>query len=204
MNGPPVLRARPSCRALGVVGLELLLIVLLGACAAPGDQGAHDDTGQPITATATRAGPVGLPQSVEVTYYAAADNDPPGSAEIAYPNSRHADAGGTGTFADPLTLATDPREIRPGTLVYYPRLGKYFVMEDDCAPCIRQWTEHRTPHVDLWMSSTTRDAVEDCEAALSPDDPDTILVNPPPGLPIDRRALYDTAGRCWPGTGPVP
>ena len=114
-----------------------------------------------------------------MTFYAAADNDPPGSAEIAYPNSRHVSAGGTGTYADPLSLATDPREIRPGVLVYYPPVQKYFVMEDDCAECIDDWSASRTPHVDLWMSNTADPAVQNCEAALTPDDPDTIIVNPP-------------------------
>ncbi|HEX5812227.1 MAG TPA: hypothetical protein VFY38_09015 [Pseudonocardia sp.] len=141
----------------------------------------------------------GIRQRVEVTFYAAADNDPPGSADIAYPNSRHAEAGGTGTVADPLSLATDPREIRPGVLVYYPPIQKYFVMEDDCVPCIDEWSGHRTPHVDLWMSNTTNPAVRDCEAALTPDDPDTIIVNPPTDLPVDPRPLYAN-GRCRPGT----
>ncbi len=147
----------------------------------------------PVAARVTR-------QQVEVTFYSAADNDPPGSSEIAHPNTRHSVAGGSGTYQDPLTLATDPREIRPGVLVYYPRLQKYFVMEDDCATCIQQWTATRTPHVDLWMPAPMGSAVDSCEAALTPDNRDTIEVNPPPGLPIDPRPLYDSAGHCWPST----
>ena len=142
----------------------------------------------------------GLRQRVEVTFYAAADNDPPGSADIAYPNSRHTTAGGTGTYADPLSLATDPREIRPGVLVYYPPVQKYFVMEDDCAECIDDWSTNRTPHVDLWTSATADRAVQNCEAALTPDDPDTIIVNPPANLPVDLKPLYAN-GKCWPNTG---
>ena len=76
--------------------------------------------------------------TVEVTFYGGPDNDPPGSTDIAYPNGRHAIAGGTGSYADPVTLASDPRELPPGTLVYYPRLRKYFVMEDDCEECIER------------------------------------------------------------------
>jgi hypothetical protein len=143
--------------------------------------------------------PQAVQRKVQVTYYAAADNDPPGSAQIAYPNSRHPSAGGSGTVADPLSLATDPREIRPGVLVYYPTVRKYFVMEDDCVPCIDQWNQDRTPHVDLWMSNSTAPAVQDCEAALTPDDPDTIIVNAPTDLPVDTRPLF-TGGRCWPNT----
>jgi hypothetical protein len=154
-----------------------------------------------VTATAIpTAEQVGLRQRVEVTFYAAADNDPPGSVDIAYPNSRHVSAGGTGTYADPLSLATDPREIRPGVLVYYPAVQKYFVMEDDCAECIDDWAETRTPHVDLWVSNTSDPAVLGCEAALTPDDPDTIIVNPPADLPVDGKPLFAN-GRCWPNTG---
>jgi hypothetical protein len=151
------------------------------------------------TATPSAAPQQGIRQKVEVTFYAAADNDPPGSADIAYPNSRHPTAGGTGTADDPLSLATDPREIRPGVLVYYPPIQKYFVMEDDCAPCIEQWEKDRTPHVDLWMANTADPAVQNCEAALTPDDPDTIIVNPPTDLPVDLRPLFAN-GVCWPGT----
>jgi len=143
--------------------------------------------------------PQAVQRKVQVTYYAAADNDPPGSTQIAYPNSRHPSAGGSGTVADPLSLATDPREIRPGVLVYYPTVRKYFVMEDDCAPCIDQWSQDRTPHVDLWMSNATAPVVQECEAALTPDDPDTIIVNAPTDLPVDTRPLF-SGGRCWPNT----
>jgi len=43
-----------------------------------------------------------------VTFYAAYDNDPPGTTTIAFPNPRHAHAGGTGTADDPVTLASAP------------------------------------------------------------------------------------------------
>jgi len=183
--------------ALGVVGLA--------ACAGPTPAAAANaPVPSPLPQSSATVAPVaeqqGLQQKVEVTFYAAADNDPPGSAEIAYPNSRHVSAGGTGTYADPLSLATDPREIRPGVLVYYPTIRKYFVMEDDCAECIDDWSASRKPHVDLWMSSTADPAVQNCEAALTPDDPDTIIVNPPSNLPVDPKPLY-ADGRCWPNTG---
>jgi hypothetical protein len=149
-------------------------------------------------ATPTGAAP-SVSRKVEVTFYAAADNDPPGSAEIAYPNSRHTSAGGIGTVADPLSLATDPREIRPGVLVYYPPIQKYFVMEDDCAECIDDWQVKHIPHVDLWMSNSSDPVVQNCEAALTPDDPDTIIVNPPTNLPVDPKPLF-VGGKCWPKT----
>src|ERR1700709_2404500 len=49
-----------------------------------------------------------------ITFYAAADNDPAGSREIAFPGL-HREAGGTGTFADPLTFAAAKGVFKPGT-----------------------------------------------------------------------------------------
>ena len=187
--------------ARGAVAAVLAVAVVgLAACAGPTPATAEAAPAQaPPVAAPTTAAPQGIRQQVEVTFYAAADNDPPGSAEIAYPNSRHTAAGGTGTYADPLSLATDPREIRPGVLVYYPPVKKYFVMEDDCAECIDDWSTDRTPHVDLWTSNSADPAVQNCEAALTPDGRDTIIVNPPADLPVDPKPLY-AGGRCWPNT----
>ena len=157
----------------------------------------------PPSATPTpspKQAPPGRMWSVFVTFYGAADNDPPGSTEIAHPNDRHQEAGGSGTYADPLSLAADPRAIPVGTRVYYPPLRKYFVMEDDCAECIDDWSADRKPHVDLWMSTTADPAVQNCEAALTPDGLDTIIVNPPANLPVDAKPLY-AGGKCWPNTG---
>jgi len=188
-----------------VVFAAALAVVAMGlaACAAPSPVSAMP-TAWPTAAPAPAATPAAAPQegirqTVEVTFYAAADNDPPGSADIAYPNSRHPAAAGTGTPTDPLSLATDPREIRPGVLVYYPPVKKYFVMEDDCAECIDQWNADRTPHVDLWVANSGDPAVLACEEALTPDDQDTIIVNPPTNLPVDPKPLFAN-GKCWPGT----
>jgi hypothetical protein len=133
-----------------------------------------------------------------VTFYAAYDNDPPGSTTIAYPNDRHPDAGGTGTFTDPLTLATDPRVLAVGTIVYYPPLRKYFVMEDLCASCTERWEESRTPHIDLWTGAATDPGVLACEEALTPSDMVEVEVDPPPDRPVDPTPLYSD-GRCIAG-----
>lgn len=137
--------------------------------------------------------------SVNVTLYAAFDNDPAGSTDIAYPNQRHQRAGGLGTFEDPISLATDPHELPPGTMIYYDALRKYFVMEDDCAPCIQEWAATRRPHVDLWVSATSDQRVISCEEALTPPGQVSVEVNPPPGRAVDVRPIY-ASGRCWPST----
>jgi 3D (Asp-Asp-Asp) domain-containing protein len=132
--------------------------------------------------------------SVVVTFYGAADNDPPGSTEIAHPNGHHQEAGGTGTYADPLSLAADPRAIQVGTRVYYPQLRKYFVMEDDCAQCITDWRSSRTPHIDLWTGDYQGSALLACENALTPDGLVPVELNPPPGRPVDPRPLFNGRG----------
>lgn len=137
---------------------------------------------------------------VYVTFYGGLDNDPPGSDDIAYPNGRHATAGGTGTYADPVTLATDPRELPPGTVVYEAQLQKYFVMEDDCDSCISEWAARHRPHVDLWTAQAGSGLLA-CEEALTPSREVPLQINPPPDRPVDPRPLYDSAaGRCWAAT----
>jgi len=135
--------------------------------------------------------------SVYVTFYGGPDNDPPGSTDIAYPNGRHGTAAGTGSYADPITLATDPRELPPGTVVYDPQLQKYFVMEDDCAECISEWGASHHPHVDLWTGPAGSRLLA-CEEALTPPGPVPLEINPPADHPVDLRPLYDAAtDRCW-------
>jgi hypothetical protein len=143
--------------------------------------------------TPTQA-PPGRTWSVVVTFYGAADNDPPGSTEIAHPNDHHREAGGTGTYADPLSLAADPRALPVGTRVYYPPLQKYFVMEDDCAQCITDWRSSRTPHIDLWTGNFAGRGIIACEDALTPDGRVPVEVNPPPGRPVNTSPLYNGRG----------
>jgi len=151
----------------------------------------------PPSATPTpspKQAPTGRMWSVFVTFYGAADNDPPGSTEIAHPNDRHQEAGGSGTYADPLSLAADPRALQVGTRVYYPPLRKYFVMEDDCAQCITDWRSSRRPHIDLWTGDFQGSALLACENALTPDGLVAVEVNPPPGRPVDPRPLFNGRG----------
>jgi hypothetical protein len=135
--------------------------------------------------------------NVYVTFYGGPDNDPPGSTDIAYPNGRHGTAAGAGSYADPITLATDPRELPPGTVVYAPQWQKYFVMEDDCEECIDEWGADHHPHVDLWTGATGSKLLA-CENTLTPDDPVALEINPPSDRPVDLRPLYDPAtNTCW-------
>ncbi len=135
------------------------------------------------------AGGPGQTQKFNVTLYGGKDNDPPGSSDIAYPKV-HRKAGGTGTFADPITFATSKDELAIGTVVYYPYLKRYFVMEDQCVECEADWKKH-VPHIDLWAGASTDSGIVSCENSLTRDGQQPVVVNPPSNLPVLTTPLYD-------------
>jgi hypothetical protein len=140
------------------------------------------------------AGGPGQTRKFNVTLYGARDNDPAGSREIAYPTV-HKQAGGTGTFADPITFATSKDELPIGTVIYYPYLKRYFVMEDQCVECEADWKKH-VPHIDLWAGESTAAGIVTCENSLTQDGQTPVVVNPPANLPVVTTPLYD-GRRCY-------
>jgi 3D (Asp-Asp-Asp) domain-containing protein len=143
-------------------------------------------------------GPAVQTQAVYMTFYGWPDNSPPGGA-IAYPKSGgsptvHDAAGGTGTYDDPITVATDQAEFPVGTRLFAPVLDKYLIMEDDCAECDTDWSSSHKWHIDVWMNSNGTDdsnAVLDCENQWT-QSTTTVEVNPPPGRPATAPPLFDT------------
>jgi hypothetical protein len=154
----------------------------------PGDSGAGVDAG---------SGEAGAMQSVLMTFYGWADNSPPGGS-IAYPKNGgfptvHDLAGGTGTYADPITYATDKSELPVGTIVYAPVIEKYLVMEDDCGQCDTDWSGSMSWHIDVWMNSNgteTTSALVACEDQWT-QNATTIEINPPPGRTVTTTPLFD-------------
>lgn len=147
-----------------------------------------------------------------VTYYGWYDNSPPGN-DIAYPDL-HSGAGGTGTYADPLTFASDTAELKAGTRIYNPTVQKYFIMEDDCVECDEDWSGKgpdggpKLWHVDLWLGGKggNERAAIDCEDALTQNNLDgtpilsSVIVNPPSTEKVSSEALFNTStGRCYGG-----
>lgn len=55
--------------------------------------------------------------SVHITFYGAPDNDPPGPATAYNCGGRNYIAGGTGTYANPLTFASAPGEYNKCKLI---------------------------------------------------------------------------------------
>lgn len=167
------------------------------------------------TASATQA-PAATTHQAFVTFYGWYDNTPP-SAAIAYPVI-HQTAGGTGTWSDPITYASDTAETPAGTKIYVPRVQKYFIMEDDCAECDSDWKGHGPDggpglwHFDLWLGGKGGNAISaiECEDALTNYNPDntpkleSVIVGPPSNEPVSSAPLFNTGnGNCYGGARPI-
>jgi hypothetical protein len=152
-----------------------------------------------FSALATHAAPAqaSTSRTFYVTLYGWPDNSPPGGA-IAYPKSDgnptlHNTAGGTGTYSDPITYATDSSELAVGTKVYYAYLKRYFIMEDDCAECDSDWQNSGKYHIDLWIGGQggTTSKVLACEDALTRSG--TVIVNPPSTEAVVTTPLFNSS-----------
>jgi hypothetical protein len=155
---------------------------------------------------------------VYVTGYTWFDNTPRGSARISDP-VLHRSAGGTGTYADPVTLAVghvvsggrDVLDLRAGTRVYLPHLHRYGIVEDTCGdgprpqdrPChdLRQAPRGAVLWLDVYVGGSARDsehAVAACAGKVTDGDGRrlrTVVVDPPPGYPV-HAGLPFSGGRC--------
>jgi 3D (Asp-Asp-Asp) domain-containing protein len=129
--------------------------------------------------------------SGQITFYGAADNDPPGSREIAYPGVLHGQAGGAGTFDDPITFAAQDGRFAPGTKIYVPDVRRYFILEDSCASCSGS-------HIDLWAGAATDRGIVRCEDSLTRQGSRPYQLNPPAGLAVSPGDLYQN-GHCFRG-----
>jgi hypothetical protein len=168
-----------------LLGIGLLIV----AGAAP----AEANTAEANTAQAAAA-PHSTTYTMYVTLYGALDNDPPGSAAIAYPQI-HSQAGGTGTYSNPVTFATSSSELAPGTRVYYAYLKKYFIMEDSCAACISDWKSGKR-HIDMWAGNSTNSAILSCENKLTRSG--SVIVNPASNLTVDTTPIFNTSThKCY-------
>jgi len=145
-----------------------------------------------------------------MTLYGWADNSPPGPV-IAHP-CLHAQAGGTGTYADPITFATDVAELAWCQVIYVPYMQRYFVHEDECSECDADWSRYGLYRFDMWAGGDAtsvhqpeKRALLRCEStwtrADSIDDPDnpTVDVDPPPGLPVTTAPIFSPSSGCWAG-----
>lgn len=143
-----------------------------------------------------------LDSNLETTFYGWPDNDPP-SAQVAHNcGGRNYVAGGSGTYADPLTFATAPGEFSPCEIVYFPLLKKYIRYEDDCAECTSDFKSGKK-HIDIWTGSSTSSGGQkqiDCEDSLTSGGRYEVVRQPPQGMEVDATPLF-ADGKC--NTGAV-
>lgn len=139
----------------------------------------------------------GKRQITYFTSYGYNDNDDGnghyGTAVIAYPDKHHPIATeGKGTYSDPITFATDPREIPPHTMIYVPYLQKYFFMEDGCAECSDDWDNGHKWRTDLFMGPNNamqpEPALANCESKITRNS--VMYINAGPGYPVDVTPLF--------------
>ena len=140
--------------------------------------------------------------AVYVTYYGWYDNTPPGCA-----TSYSGCARGDGTYAHPITFASDSREFPVGTVLYYPTIEKYVVMGDSCQECTLDWRGRgpdggpRLHHLDIWLGGKGANAFDviNCEDALTQALPSgaplltPFIVHPPVDLPVSGQPLFNAA-----------
>jgi len=159
----------------------------------------------------------------QITFYGYFDNSPPGLA-IAHPVI-HGGAGGVGTFEDPVTFAVAPqvqKQVPAGTIIYIPRLQKYFIMEDDCTDsgpggepvqglgCDGELLSGKN-EFDLWIDGDPKPHAKDnpgsgpgntnknmtsCEDKLTKDNV-KVIMNASDGKPVDTTPMLNN-GTCSP------
>lgn len=140
----------------------------------------------PATSPATATG-AERTEMFKITGYGGPDNNPSGTAIISMP-VLHREAGGTGTFEDPVTAASPGRapntETPRGTKFYVPHIHRYVIVEDSGA------TKFDIQHLDIWNGLAKN--AETCESKITGTFP--VIVNPQPGHPV-------TPGDIATGTG---
>ncbi|HEY3573051.1 MAG TPA: hypothetical protein VGK98_04415 [Arthrobacter sp.] len=153
------------------------------------------------------------------TAYTWYDNTPVGSASISHP-VLHRTAGGTGTYADPITIAVghslatgrDVLDFPAGTRIYLPDVRRYFIVEDTCGdgndpengPC-HQGTNaqgtNSTLWIDMWIGGQSVDAggADNCAGRVT--DVHTAVFNPASNYVVAPGAGVIHDGKCDAGYG---
>ncbi|KAK3181626.1 hypothetical protein K4F52_007004 [Lecanicillium sp. MT-2017a] len=138
------------------------------------------------------------PGNFVVTFYGYPDNDPPGPATAYNCGGRNFIAGGSGTYDDPVTIATAPGELNKCEIVYLPFLTKYGRVEDYCAQCDTDW-KNGQPHIDIWTGSNRVNGGQNqinCENRLTPGGRYKIVRDPPKNYGVNKAPLFSPPNTC--------
>ncbi|KGO71313.1 hypothetical protein PITC_062780 [Penicillium italicum] len=138
------------------------------------------------------------PGNFIVTFYGYPDNSPPGPGTAHNCGGRNYVAGGSGTYDDPVTIATAPGELNVCEIVYLPLLTKYGRYEDDCAQCTTD-RYNGQPHIDIWTGSASTNGGQnqiDCEDNLTFGGRYSIVRNPPNYYGVNTAPLFVPPNTC--------
>lgn len=145
----------------------------------------------------------------QITGYGYFDNTPPGSARISNP-VLHRSAGGTGSYADPITVAVghslatgkDVLDWPAGTRFYLPNLRRYLLVEDTCGdgatpesgPCHTGYPAAASTWLDIWTGGKGGGSAgaDECMNAITR--VSTVVVAPAAGYPVVSGDIYGPAG----------
>ena len=165
---------------------------------APGESTNGDDLdGPPSTgkhalkadSASVRTGPA-KQLKIDLTGYSYQDNTPAGSSIVSHP-ILHKEAGGTGTFADPITVASPgsggSMELTPGTKFYLPSVKRYVIVEDSGASPASGGV---ATHLDMWIDGRegTKSATDACMDKITGEV--SAQENPPAGLPVQAGPIF--------------
>jgi LysM repeat protein len=119
-----------------------------------------------------------------LTGYSFQDNTPAGSAKVSKP-ILHKNAGGTGTYADPITVAVPGKGSgiwSAGNRFYLPSVQRYVIVEDTGASPAPSGT---AGHLDMWVDGEggSKSASDKCMDQITSKSA-TAIHNPAPNLPV--------------------
>jgi hypothetical protein len=151
-------------------------------------------TSTPSTGASIGKAVAGKSLRVLLTGYGWWDNTPPGSSEISNPVTHQA-AGGTGSYADPITVAVPYHcgsaddagclQWAAGTRFYLPSLQRYLIVEDVCGDGGPDSCPDSTGnHLDVWVGgrALTHAASDACEERIT--GRTTAILRPAANLPV--------------------
>jgi hypothetical protein len=138
-----------------------------------------------------------------LTGYSWQDNTPPGSSTVSKP-ILHREAGGTGTYTDPITVAVPGQGNgiwSAGSRFYLPTVKRYVIVEDTGASAAPSGQDG---HLDMWIGGQggSRSATDACMDKITGTDVPAVL-NPPPGLPVNEGPIFGDQG-CTVPSSPAP
>jgi hypothetical protein len=143
-------------------------------------------------------------KKIWLTGYSWQDNTPPGSSTVSLP-VLHQQAGGNGSYADPITAAVPGKGNgiwNKGARFYLPTIKRYVIVEDTGAS---KPPSGQDGHLDVWIDGQggTKSSTDQCEQKFTGTGVKAFY-NPPPNLPVIFGPIYSNKQCNIPGQAQAP